>query len=200
MLVRQVPITPHEKPNKFGTSPTNGLSRQLNKICVCFVLLEELYGIQNGGYRKSEKIRTAICGTDNEKPHTQEELAECFEFLRSWYGVREGSAGKVAKENFSPNNVGSKKSLSDLAEEYGVDEKQTRWFRLVCLFYVFIQTQKMLSQLLSNGVINLINSAKRIQLDRLQAEYERLDKVLLEVIADMAVLKYELDLLETPEN
>lgn len=57
----------------------------------------------------------------------------------------------------------------------------------------------MLSQLLLNGVI-LINSAKRIQLDRLQAEYERLDKVLLEVIADMAVLKYELDLLERPEN
>lgn len=46
----------------------------------------------------------------------------------------------------------------------------------------------------------MINSAKRIQLDRLQAEYERLDKVLLEVIADMAVLKYELDLLGTPEN
>lgn len=100
--------------------------------------LEELYGIQNGGDRKSEKIRTANGGSDNEKPHTQEELAECFEFLRSWYGVREGSAGKVAKENFRPNNVGSKKSLSDLAEEYGVDEKQTRWFRLVCLFYVFI--------------------------------------------------------------
>ena len=47
---------------------------------------------------------------------------------------------------------------------------------------------------------NLTNSAKRIQLDRLQAEYERLDKVLFEVIADMAVLKYELDLLETTEN
>lgn len=79
------------------------------------------------------------------------------------------------------------------------DENQTRWFRLVCLFYVFIRRKKMLSQLLLNGVI-LINSAKRIQLDRLQAEYERLDKVLLEVIADMAVLKYELDLLERPEN
>ena len=79
------------------------------------------------------------------------------------------------------------------------DENQTRWFRLVCLFYVFIRRKKMLSQLLLNGVI-LINSAKRIQLDRLQAEYERLDKVLLEVIADMAVLKYELDLLGTPEN
>lgn len=49
-------------------------------------------------------------------------------------------------------------------------------------------------------MFNLTNSAKRIQLDRLQAEYERLDKVLLEVIADMAVLKYELDLLETTEN
>ena len=46
----------------------------------------------------------------------------------------------------------------------------------------------------------MTNSAKRIQLDRLQAEYERLDKVLFEVIADMAVLKYELDLLETTDN
>ena len=49
-------------------------------------------------------------------------------------------------------------------------------------------------------MINLTNSAKRIQLDRLQAEYERLDTVLLEVIADMAVLKYELDILETTDN
>ena len=37
--------------------------------------LEELYGIQNGGDRKSEKISSANGGTDNEKPHTQEELA-----------------------------------------------------------------------------------------------------------------------------
>lgn len=38
--------------------------------------LEELYGIQNGGDRKSEKIRPNIVGSDSNIPHTQEELAK----------------------------------------------------------------------------------------------------------------------------
>lgn len=38
--------------------------------------LEELYGIQNGGDRKSEKIRPNNVGSDSNIPHTQEELAK----------------------------------------------------------------------------------------------------------------------------
>lgn len=51
-------------------------------------------------------------------------LAECFEFLRSWYGVREGSAGGNGGANqFTPTAIGgSSKTLSDLAKEYGVSE------------------------------------------------------------------------------
>lgn len=51
-------------------------------------------------------------------------LAECFEFLRSWYGVREGSANPKGTEiGASPTNCRSRKTLTSLAKEFGVDEK-----------------------------------------------------------------------------
>ena len=40
---------------------------------------------------------------------------------------------------------------------------------------------------------SLTNNCEKLDMDALKAEYERLDRILLEVIADMAVLKYHID-------
>lgn len=40
---------------------------------------------------------------------------------------------------------------------------------------------------------SLTNNCEKLDMDALRAEYERLDRILLEVIADMAVLKYHID-------
>ena len=40
---------------------------------------------------------------------------------------------------------------------------------------------------------SLTNNCGKLDMNALRAEYERLDRILLEVIADMAVLKYHID-------
>lgn len=39
----------------------------------------------------------------------------------------------------------------------------------------------------------MTNNCEKLDRDALRTEYERLDRILLEVIADMAVLKYHID-------
>lgn len=40
---------------------------------------------------------------------------------------------------------------------------------------------------------SLTNNCEKLDRDALRTEYERLDRILLEVVADMAVLKYHID-------